>query len=114
MPRDDAFFLRRMLDEAKVSLSFMQGRARANLDDDLMFLYGLVKAVENVGEAASQVSEGVQSHHPQIEWASIVGMRNRLVHAFFDINKDRLWGVVLDNVPILISDLEAALPQSSA
>jgi uncharacterized protein with HEPN domain len=107
--RDDTFFLRHMLHAARVSRSFTQGRTRASLDDDLMFFYALVKVVEIVGEAASQVTEGIRIQHPQISWSEIISMRNQLVHGFFTINRNRLWEVVQDDVPVLISDLETML-----
>ena len=57
MPRDDTFHLRYMLEAAQISLSFAESRTRDSLDDDLLFLYALVKAVEIIGEAASHLTE---------------------------------------------------------
>ena len=68
MPRDDTFHLRYMLEAAHISLSFAEGRTRHSLDDDLLFLYTLVKAVEIIGEAASHLTEDFRSQHPKVEW----------------------------------------------
>ena len=56
-----------MSDAAKVSQSFTQDRVRADLDNDLMFFYALIKAVEIIGEAASHVSQRLQAGHPEID-----------------------------------------------
>lgn len=42
-------------------------------------------------------------------WPQIVGMRNRLVHAYFDINRDVLWDTVELAMPALLAQLKPAL-----
>ena len=101
--------MRNMLHAAQVSQSFTQGRTRADLDNDLMFLYTLVRAVEIIGEAASRVTGIARDEHPTIEWAGIIGMRNHLVHVYYNINHGTLWGTLRDDVPALIAQLEAVL-----
>jgi uncharacterized protein with HEPN domain len=46
----------------------------------------------------------------QIPWPNIIGMRNRLIHAYFDINLDILWKTVTEDIPHLIDNLEKVLP----
>jgi uncharacterized protein with HEPN domain len=53
-----------------------------------MLAFALVHAILIVGEAAGKVTAELRDQHPQVPWALITGMRNRLVHAFFDINHD--------------------------
>jgi uncharacterized protein with HEPN domain len=43
---------------------------------------------------------------PKIPWGNIVGMRNRLIHAYFDINLDILWMTVTEDLPPLITELQ--------
>ena len=40
-------------------------------------------------------------------------MRNRLVHAYFDVNLDILWRTVRDDLPALVFVLDAGLPEDS-
>ena len=72
-------------------------------------MLSLMKLVEIVGEAASQITDGGQAVAPDIPWADIVGMRHRLVHAYFDINLDILWQTVRHDLPPLITILEQTL-----
>ena len=92
---------------------FSQDRLRADLDNDLMFLFALIKAIEIIGEAASHVSTGFQASHAEIEWLDIVGMRNWLVHAYYNVNHDTVWETVQDDIPRLIFELETLLQQSA-
>ncbi len=109
MYRDDNVRLRHMLDAARQALQFAQGRTRADLDRDLMLVFSLVKAIEIIGEAASQVSEIGRENVSDIPWADIIGMRNRLVHAYYDINREILWQTVRRDLPPLVATLEHVL-----
>ncbi len=109
MQKDDRIRLQHMLDAARESCAFARDRARAELDGDRMLVLSLVKDIEIVGEAASQVSQATRDKLPHVPWADIVGMRNRLVHAYFDINLDILWQTVQQDLPPLIAVLEGIL-----
>jgi uncharacterized protein with HEPN domain len=109
MRRDDRIRLQHMLDAAREILSFVQGRTRSELDKDRLLVLGLVKAIEIIGEAAYQISEDTRAQLPGIPWEDIIGMRHRLVHAYFDINLDILWRTVQDDLPPLIPALESIL-----
>jgi uncharacterized protein with HEPN domain len=95
-----------MLDAAKEAFSFVQGKGRSDLDTDRKLVLSLVRLVEVIGEAAGQVSKEFQAAHPEIPWPTIVGMRNRLIHAYFDIDLDRVWDTVKDDLPPLVASLE--------
>ena len=74
-------------------------------------MLSLVKAIEVIGEAAAQVGDATRKENPSIPWAQIIAMRNRLVHVYFDINLDILWQTVQQDLPPLIVQLEALVPQ---
>jgi len=57
MRKDDTIRLRHMLDAAQEAMGFVQGRTRADLNDDRKLVLALVKDIEIIGEAAYQVSE---------------------------------------------------------
>jgi uncharacterized protein with HEPN domain len=50
-----------------------------------------------------------QIKHSQIPWQAIIAMRNRLVHAYFEIDYDQVWAVIVDDLPWLIEELESIL-----
>jgi len=109
MRSDDTIRLRHMRDAAREALSFVQNRTRADLDHDLQLVWALVKAIEIIGEAAYQLSAEARAEVPGLPWDKIIGMRHRLVHAYFDINLDILWKTVQEGLPPLVQILSAAL-----
>jgi len=105
MLRDDVIRLRHMLDAAQEAIGFARGRTRSDLNDNRMLVLSIVKAIEIMGEAAFRVSPTTRAELRDIPWDAIIGMRHRLVHAYFDINLDILWRTVTDELPALISVL---------
>ena len=110
MRRSDTVRLRHMLDAAREALSFAQGKSRADLDADRQLVLALVKDVEIIGEAAYQLSPATRASMPEMPWEDIIGMRHRLVHAYFDINLDILWQTVAQDLPALMALLEPRVP----
>jgi len=101
----DDIRLEHMLDAAESAVSFIAGRARSDLDTDTMLKLALVKCIEIVGEASSQISDDYKERHPTLPWAVMKGIRNRLVHAYFDVDLDIVWTTVTENLPPLIQQL---------
>ena len=72
-----------------------------------------LRLIEILGEAATKVSQDKQAELTQIPWREVIGMRNRIVHAYFDIDYDIVWDTVTLNVPALTKILEAVLSQDA-
>jgi uncharacterized protein with HEPN domain len=73
-----------MLDATNEALEFVQGKRRSDLDTDRKLVLSLVKELEIIGEAAGKVSAEIRTQYGAIPWQDIGGMRNRLIHAYFD------------------------------
>ncbi len=104
-PRDE-ISMRQMLDHARESQLLAVGRSRSDLDTDRIFNLALTRLLEIVGEAAGRVSHAGRDRCPQIAWAQIVGLRNRLVHGYDQVDCDIMWFIVQNDVPQLIAELE--------
>jgi len=106
MQKNDLMRLHHMLDAVKEAVSFAQNKTRIDLNTDRKLALALVKSIEIMGEAAAKVTKECRDELPQIPWLSIIGMRNRLIHAYFDINLDILWKTVTEDLPPLIAELQ--------
>ena len=95
-----------MLDHAREAVSLVQGKNRADLDQDRLLNLALVRLLEIIGEAANRVPKEDQLRHPQIPWSQIVSLRNRLIQGYDSVDFDILWQIVTHDLPSLISALE--------
>ncbi|MCE2398445.1 MAG: DUF86 domain-containing protein [Gemmatimonadetes bacterium] len=98
---------------ARKAVSFTEGMSFADFAQDERTVFSATKAVEIVGEAAAQVSEDARRENPDIPWRDIIAMRNRLVHAYFEINLELVWQTVRHDLPDLIARLEPLVPPES-
>ena len=106
MTPEDLIRIHHMLDAVKEALAFSRDKSREDLDNNRMLTLAIVKELEIIGEAASKLTPEFKAAQPQIPWADIVGMRNRLTHGYFDIDLDRVWDTVLDDLGPLCEELE--------
>ena len=107
-PRDEVR-LRHIRDAIESARRFASGRTRADLDRDEMLLFALTRAIQIVGEAAAKMSEESRRDIPDVPWQEIIGMRNRLVHAYMDVDLDLLWKTVMDALPPVEVSIRRAL-----
>jgi len=98
--------LQHMLDHAREAVAMVQGKTRADLDMDRVLNLALVRLLEIVGEAGGRVRKDVRARYPEIPWAQIVGMRNRLIHGYDAVDFDILWQIITQDLPPLIKTLE--------
>ena len=109
MSESDRIRLQHMRDAACEALSFAEGKDRVDLAGDRMLALALIGEILIIGEAAAKVSADIRHSAPSIPWGDIIGMRNRLIHAYADIDFDILWDTVRLFLSPLIKDLEALL-----
>jgi uncharacterized protein with HEPN domain len=100
-----------MIEAAQTAQRFIVGRQRADLDSDEMLLFAVVQAIQIVGQAATHISAETRAAAPAVPWARIIGMRNRLVHAYADINHEVVWQTATVEIPAVLPLLTALLPK---
>lgn len=107
MTPEDLIRVRHMVDAVREALTFTHGKSRTELDHDRMLALAIIKELEIIGEAAAKVTAEARAAYPAIPWADIIGMRNRLIHGYFDIDLDLIWNTVNDDLDPLLEQLEA-------
>jgi len=101
MQVEDRDRLLHVIEYGEHAAAFVRGRTRADLDTDLLLRLALTRALEIIGEAATRVSRQFKALHPDLPWAQLSGMRNRLVHAYADVDRDILWAAAVAELPLL-------------
>lgn len=75
--------------------------AEDELRKDVMRYYGIVKNIEIIGEAARMLTDEFKSAHPEVAWRNIAGMRNFLVHEYFNVDEETVFEVLHSEIPEL-------------
>jgi len=98
-----------MIEAAETACNFVSARTRTDLDSDQLLAFALVRAIEIVGEAASKVSALTRQATADVPWSLMISMRNRVVHAYFDIDHDVVWKTATEELPILLPVLRGII-----
>lgn len=92
-----------MIDAANEALSFMENASEKSFSQNRMLILSVIKEIEIIGEAASKISEEIKIKHHEVPWKDIIGMRNRLIHGYFEVNTELVWNTVKNNLPQLLA-----------
>ncbi|MBW8041823.1 MAG: DUF86 domain-containing protein [Planctomycetes bacterium] len=109
MWRDDAYMLDMLLAARKVQ-SYTRNINWERFRDDDLIQNAVMYQIQIIGEAARKISRQHKDAHSEIPWQMIIGMRNRLVHEYFDIIPERVWNVLERDIPELIQLIEPLVP----
>ncbi|MBC7694854.1 MAG: DUF86 domain-containing protein [Burkholderiales bacterium] len=60
-----------------------------------------IRMFEIIGEASKKVSSNIKSHHPEVEWKKIAGLRDKLIHDYEGVDLNAVWLIIKNNIPIL-------------
>jgi len=109
MFKDDEIRLRHILDAAQEAVQFIEGHCREDLDTDRKLNLSLVRLLEIIGEAARGTTTGFRQKYSELPWKSMAGMRDRLIHGYFDVNLDVVWKTVTNDLQPLIDKIKKIL-----
>lgn len=109
MRRDETLLLDMLIAARKIS-RFADGLNRETLETNEMAASAIMREFQVLGEAARVLSDEGKKNYSQIPWNVISGMRNRLIHEYFNIDFDILWETIRNGIPSLTTQLEAVVP----
>jgi uncharacterized protein with HEPN domain len=93
--------------------SYVQGiENAASLERDHKTQAAVIRYIETIGEAANRIHKQEPqfiSAHSSLPWHEMRGMRNRMIHNYFDVNVDVLWGTAKEDLPKLKPQIERLL-----
>ncbi len=108
---NDHVRLHHILDSTTEIIRFLGDKTRAEFNNDRLLQLALTRLVEIIGEAANHISSSVREKYPDVKWAQIRGMRNRLTHAYFEVDLDLLWATVIVSIPELHRQVQQILSE---
>ncbi len=92
-------------DAALMAMHFLDGRQRGDLLVDEILAAALTQKIIVIGEAAGAVTSVTKRRLPAVPWQLMIGMRNVVVHAYWEIERGELWRTVTEDLPSIIQAL---------
>ena len=109
MKRDFKLFVADILDAMEAIKEFVKGKDLKGLLEDEKTLSAVLWKLTLIGEAAKHIPQDLRKRWPEIPWKEMAGMRDRIVHAYFGIDRQLLWETITVHIPRIKPALRAML-----
>lgn len=107
--RDYRLDVEDMLEFSEAVVAYTQGQTLPSWQADAMRVDATLRKLSLIGEAAMRVPDAIRAQAPTIPWRKIVGLRNRLMHAYPSTGDSAIWSIIAADVPALRTSLQALL-----
>jgi len=109
MKKDDTVYLRHILDAIEQIEDYLEEASAEQFWQRELLQDGVVRRLEIIGEASRNLSDELRRDHPEVPWQQIVGLRNRIVHAYFNVNLQIVWEITQNDLAPLKQQVERIL-----
>jgi uncharacterized protein with HEPN domain len=94
-------YLRDMLDSFNDIALFIDNMSFDAFNQDKKTIYAVIRCIEVIGEASKKVPRSIRDKYPAIPWIQMSGMMDKMVHGYFEVDKNILWQTVKEDIPSL-------------
>lgn len=105
-PRSWTIRIEDMLSAINDAALVVTGKNFSDFQQDRTLILATLACVQIIGEASNHIPEDIKAKYPTIPWSEIRGMRNRVTHAYFDVDVQLLWETVQNDFPVLEAELK--------
>jgi uncharacterized protein with HEPN domain len=107
-------YLKHIKDESSYIISVITPEMSKNdfLDNETL-KRAVIRSLEIIGEATKKIPADFKVKWDSIEWKSMAGMRDRLIHDYMGVNYSIVWDVVKNKIPVLHNQIVTVLDQES-
>jgi uncharacterized protein with HEPN domain len=112
MRKDFRPFLEHILEAIQKIEAYTKGFKKEDFFGNKLVQDGVIRNLEIIGEATKRIPEAIRGGYPQIEWKKIAGMRDVLIHGYFGVDIEKVWGVIKNRIPELKSTVSKILKQN--
>jgi uncharacterized protein with HEPN domain len=111
MKKDDTVYLRHILDAIEQIQDYLKGVTAEQFLQKRLLQDGVVRRLEIIGEASRNLSDELRQRHPGVPWRQIISLRNRITHAYFDVDLHIVWEIAQNDLSPLKQQVERILEE---
>lgn len=104
--KNDLVFIEYILNSIRAIEDFSKGLTKEELSINRLKQSAIIREIEVIGEAARNMSENTKKRHKEIKWKDIIGTRDKMIHHYFGVDLEIVWGIVKEDLHVLKKQLE--------
>jgi uncharacterized protein with HEPN domain len=109
MKRNLLLYLNDIKYSATDIIEFTKNLDSISFSADKKTLYAVIRALEIIGEATKKIPVSIKRNYTDIEWKSMAGLRDVLIHDYFGVNNELIWKLIQEKIPFLIKNIEIVI-----
>src|SRR3989339_183268 len=109
MKKENTVYIRHILDSIGRIEKYTHRITSRNFMKNDMVQSAVMRELEIIGEAVKKLSREFKESHTDIPWKQIAGMRDKLIHDYFGVDKEAVWKTIQEDIPVLKNKIENIL-----
>src|SRR3990167_2857496 len=101
MKRRLKLFIEDILESIKLIEKYIRNISKENLDNNQKLKDSIVRRLEIIGEAVKNIPDNFRKKYPEVPWKKIAGLRDIIIHTYFNIDLDITWNIIKKDLPDL-------------
>jgi uncharacterized protein with HEPN domain len=109
MIRNISLYIKDILQNMRDAEEFIQGFSYGQFAADKRTFNAVVRSLEVIGEAAKNIPDEIRAKYPMVPWKEMAGMRDKVIHFYFGVDREAVWIAVKDRIPAIKPLIEKIL-----
>ena len=105
MHRDYMLYIKEMISAIEKIERYANSISFKEFLENELIQDGIIRNLEVLGEASKNIPEYIKKKYPQIKWRKISGLRDILIHAYFNVDLSMIWDIINNHLPALKVEL---------
>ncbi len=106
MNKRDLVYIKHIRDAIELIFEYTKDLDKESFNVKKMTQDATIREIEIIGEATKNVSKNFRDKYPDVHWKKITGMRDKLIHGYFNVDVEKVWNVIAKDIPILKKQIE--------
>lgn len=101
MSRNINLYIKDILQNMSDAEDFITGMSYERFANDKKTLNAVLRSIEVIGEAVKNIPDDIRNLYEDVPWKEMAGMRDKVIHFYFGVDKEIIWVVVKERIPVL-------------